>query len=193
MAVPEQDNSLVGASVLDCRYCGAPLRPKAIYCTECEKFQTVGSQVLNSLSVSTVTTVLPLLALVAAFLNQTLIIPYSKVRAVPIACRTDSVLVGLSNTGTRPAIVGGGTLRVTADPPPDIERDVLGPNGDALVLEPQKTALVKYSITHYRGEDLQALPDLSARRTCRYDLRLTVMEFGEGERPPMDLTCGCPN
>jgi len=84
-------------------------------------------------------------------------------------------------------VVGGGHLALANNP--SIVRDV---DAEPYVLEPAKTALVKFDITHYRGEDLGPLSDVGSHGACTYDINIAVMEFNDRTQHFERLSCSCP-
>jgi len=94
-----------------CKYCGNALPPKAIYCKKCSKFQTWKDTFFNSVSGATLVSLLPILALCWAFLHDRVLFPYSDISISVVTCSLDHIEVAVSNTGSRPGVLGRGQLK----------------------------------------------------------------------------------
>lgn len=184
--------STVEGQQSSCRYCGSTLSPGAKFCNACKKFQSRWHAFVDTISLSTFVTTLPLLAIVFAFMQDRIVFPYSEVIGVPVSCQYDTVTLGLSNVGNRPAIVKGGRLLVEPVTGDRIERDLVVPADRSMVLEPRKTDVRTFNITTLKGSEVGPLPPIEPGKKCSYRITLATSEFADDARQPRVISCECP-
>ena len=160
-----------------------------MYCKTCEQYQTVRARWASQLSFSALIGALPLLALVYGFVQDRTTRVYSQIRALPVQCGTETVVLGLSNGGNRPAIVAGGSVqRVTAAGASDWALSNQAANG-ALAIDPAKPVIAPFGVGSVA---LGAPPGAGPGERCRYQIALNVLEFGETAPRQEVATCPCP-
>lgn len=179
-----------------CRFCRSPMPDGAKFCTTCERFQSMRDRLTDGLSIPSLlqvlTTTLPLLAIVFVFIQERIVFPYSEVKAVPVQCQADSVTLGLTNVGNRPAIVKGGHLLLTPVSGDRIERDLTVPADRGMVLEPGKSDVRTFNITTLQGIDVGPVPPGEPGKKCMFEIALATSEFADDARSPQRVACACP-
>lgn len=143
--------------------------------------QSWRDRLLTGINLSSLVALVPVLTLAFAFLNQTVILPRSQLSATVSACTRDTVVVALSNSGTRTAIVESGLARFLPAKP-DFDRTLAPPEGllAPVVIKAGEAQVRLFSFADASGTPLPA-PLLPEAGACRYDVSLKVLEFG-GER-----------
>jgi hypothetical protein len=164
-----------------CRFCAAPLPANSRYCRECKMMQGWRDRLLSGVNLSSLVALVPVVTLAVAFLNQTIVLPRSRVAATVSACTRDAVVIALSNTGTRTAIVEAGTARFVPAKA-DYDRALAPPGGllSPIVIKAGEAQVQQFSFGDSSGSPLPA-PLLPEAGACRYAISLAVLEFG-GER-----------
>jgi hypothetical protein len=179
-----------------CRFCRSPMPQDAKFCTTCQKFQSIRDRLTDGVSIPSLlqvlTTTLPLIAIVFVFVQERIVFPFSEVTAVPVQCQFESVTLGLTNAGNRPAIVKGGRLLLTPVAGDRIERDLIVPADRNMVLEPGKSDVRTFSITTLDDTDVGPIPPPEPGAKCFYEITLATSEFGDEMRPPKKVSCACP-
>lgn len=176
----------------ECRYCAEELRPKAKYCANCERFQTFGGRLAGDINVTSLIALVPIVTLAVAFLNKTIVFPYSKVRATVLRCTSEEVVAALSNTGTRDGIVEGGSA-VFAPTNRDYDRS-LSPTGERyepIVVKAGQALVSRLSFTEVGGPEPVPAPQVQAPKTCVYDIAVSVLEFGGRRESVPAGRCRC--
>jgi hypothetical protein len=179
------------ATALLCRYCKASLPAGATYCRECKSLQRWQDRLLSGISVSSLVALVPVVTLAVAFLNQTIVLPRSRLAATVSQCSRDGVVLALSNTGTRTAIVDGGNARFLPANA-DFDRRLVPPGGamTPVIVKAGEAQVSLFSFADPAGTSLPA-PLLAEPGACRYAIRLGVLEFG-GARATVDAgRCTC--
>ncbi|MEG3164464.1 hypothetical protein U1701_07655 [Sphingomonas sp. PB2P19] len=172
-----------------CRYCCEPLRARAVYCKTCEQFQTAGARWRNELTFSALLGALPLFALVYGFIHDRTTRVRSEVRALALQCGIETVVVGLTNGGNRPAVVAGGTLTRTGRGGTSAWALTNGAKDGALLVEPAKQVIARFGV----GNDAIGQPPAAGPgEQCTYSAKLNVVEFGETKPREEVTTCACP-
>jgi hypothetical protein len=175
-----------------CRFCREILPAGALFCNSCEKFQSPWRRLADGIGFGAILSALPMFAIVFAFLQDRIEIPHSDVSVVPVECRLDSILLGLSNPGNRPALVHGGTVTLDAPSPDRIARDLELTQRDAVVLAPDRTDVVRFGITKNGGVEVGPMPAQPGGTSCHYQISLDVFEFGQTTAQPRQTSCACP-
>lgn len=143
--------------------------------------QSWRDRLLAGANLSSLVALVPVLTLAAAFLNQNIILPRSQLSATVSACTREAVVVALSNSGTRTAIVESGSARFLPANR-DFDRRLAPPDGllAPVVVKAGEAQVRLFSFADASGTPLPA-PLLPQAGACRYDIGLAVLEFG-GER-----------
>ncbi len=173
----EKDQS--GATGVKCRFCATAMPPSASYCNECKHFQRTRDRLLGDINLQALVTLVPIATLAFAFLNQTVVFPYSKLSASVSRCSRNDVVLALSNSGTRTAIVDGGAA--TFLPAKADYNRSLRPPGDAftpVVVKPGEAMVTRFAFVDANGEDALPAPQLQEPEVCRFTIALSTLEFG---------------
>ena len=170
-----------------CRYCASDLRPGAIYCTTCSRFQSRWQALLGGVTLSAVLSVIPVVTLAYAFLRTNVILPRSRIDATVLSCTQSQVRLAVSNSGNRGAMFLGGSATLdeaTADP----QSRKLGQ--EALLLNPGDLKLVDLAMLSREAPYDPVDMPLRAK-DCRYRLTLDVLEVPRNTPRQVTATCAC--
>jgi hypothetical protein len=168
------------------------MEPKARLCLKCSRFQSFRDQLFAKFDFSVLITLVPLVTLAAAFLNQTIIRPYSELSAHVSRCTTSEAVLALSNAGTRDAIIEGGTAAFV--PANDDFSRALNPPGEQstpIVIARGQSQVKRFTFADPQNFQPMAAPILTDTNSCTYQIKLNVLEFG-GRRQIIDAgQCKC--
>jgi len=175
-----------------CRYCREPLRVGASYCSNCKRFQTLWTRVTGEVNLTALIALIPIVTLSVAFLNKTVITPFSRVQATVVRCTHDEVIAALSNTGTRDAVLEGGFA--TFEPKqPDFDR-WLNPPGDSynpVVVKAGQALVAHFVFADVGRTEPLPVPELQPPSKCAYGIALSAVEFGGARRSVPAGGCTC--
>lgn len=182
------------AKIFKCRYCMADPPASARYCVACEKFQGILDRIISGIDIASVVSLVPLLALLFVFLQDKVLFSGSDVNAALVSCTANSVVVVLSNSGSRAAVIEGGTADRIVDGQTDFHRSLRPPgkSGMPLVVAAGYADAVRFDMV-LLDDPVRALPmpPSSANVQCQYDVRISVIDFG-GRRDNKQLSkCSC--
>ena len=189
MISPDAVPASTPSSQQPCRFCKEPIGQGAVYCKVCKQFQTTTARWRNELTFSALLGALPLFALIYGFVQDRTTRVRSEVRALPLQCGIDMVVVGLTNVGNRPAVVAGGTLRRKGHGQPSDWLLTNRAKEGALVIEPGKQVIAPFGVG---GGALGQPPTASPGEQWIYAVALDVLEFGKAMSRREELTCSCP-
>lgn len=181
--------------VRTCRYCASPLREHARYCIKCERFQNFWGRISGEINLTSLIALVPILTLSYAFLNEKLVLPYSRLSATVLRCKGE-VTAALNNTGTRDAIVEGG--EATFEPKrPEFDRylnshlNSPGETYSPVVVGAGKALVARFAYSEAGTFAELPAPELQAPQKCTYRIAFSVVEFG-GRRQTIDAgSCQC--
>jgi len=176
-----------------CKYCVEPLRPGASFCTNCKRFQTLRSRLTGDLNFQALIALVPIITLSIAFLNKTIVVPYSRVHAAVLRCTSDELTAAIQNTGTRTAIVEGGTARfspATADY--DRALEPTGATYQPVIVNAGEATVARFSFAEPGTAQSLPTPALPPPRKCTYGITLSVVEFGGRRNEVQAGSCTCP-
>ncbi|PVM75165.1 hypothetical protein [Caulobacter radicis] len=181
-----------------CRYCASPLLPGSVLCTACNQWQELRYQFRPALTpaaiLSVLTTTVPVLVLALAFFKTTLQDPGSSVKTSVLVCTRQDVLLTVSNTGNRSAVLIDGTVTmrdgVSAEPAiRHLRRDDL-----PMVLKPGDPRPL--SLTMQFAPPLNAKAPMPQKpiegRKCTYEIVMNIVDFKGEKRTAPGQTCQCP-
>jgi hypothetical protein len=177
----------------NCRFCGKPLAPGAIYCVECKHFQGRFREALSTFSPAFLLSLATLLGLGFTFLQRTVLLPRPAISATALTCASDKVVVAVENYGTRPAILTEGVAELTPGP---AQSRKLWSDGLPLVIDPNVSKVVPLSL-YSTGPDSMAeggpiLSPMPPRAgVCSYRISLKVADFAGVSRAPDPFSCAC--
>lgn len=174
-----------------CHYCGSELGIGARFCLECKQFQGLFDRIIGGLNLGALVALVPVATLAYAYLNETIVRPYSEVKAETSRCTSEEAILAVSNSGTRAAIVETGAARSSGGRDFDRALRPPGEGADPVVVKPGESRVLRMSLAS--GADLLPLPAaaLPNGNDCRFDVSLSVLEFG-GRRvsvPAGGCTC----
>ena len=147
---------------------------------------------MSGFDLGSMTTLLPVAALVFAFIQDRVTPARSDVRAVVLGCADHSVRTGLTNVGNRPAIIRGGVADMVAPDMTGISRQLQPLDGKPFVLEPQKTVLSEFQFIMAADSQPSAMPPTPDSGVCRYDLKLGIADFDGRKSDQVLEPCKCP-
>jgi len=175
-----------------CRYCFAELRPGARYCVECKRFQSFWSRISGEINFTSLIALIPIATLAFAFLNEKVVVPYSRLSATVLRCSTNEVTAALNNTGTRDAIVEGGSARfVPVRPDFDRYLNLPGQEYKPVIVGAGKSLVARLAFAEPGTFAPLPAPQLQAPEKCTYGITLSVVEFG-GRRQSVEAGhCQC--
>jgi len=186
-----------------CKYCKTPLLPNAIYCKECEKYQTWPSLLLNTLlDAKTLVALVPIVTLSVAYLYDHLVFPYSSISLAVVRCDLNGIHVAASNKGPRPGMIAGGRLSQSINGSKREERvlvadqvtgvGAVSPGGSGTIINPGVSVVI--GMTMRDGDATRTAKALSPEtsKTCKYDIKVDVIDFGKQSPKANDLACTCP-
>jgi len=173
--------------MLTCRFCATDLKPGAVYCTECKQFQSRTQALLGKVTVPIFLSLVTAAFGGYAFLKRNVILPRAEMSATALSCDADQVTVGVSNTGTRPAIFTVGHARLTVG---RSQTRLLLSDALPIVIAPSESKVLKLAY-HSTGELREPAPMARREEKCAYDIRLDVRDFGNVDRSPNSFKCEC--
>ena len=160
----------------------------AVYCSNCEQFQTFWKRFKQGVTFSALLGSLPLLTLIYAFIHDHAVVYRSEVGVLPVQCATDRIVMGLTNSGNRPAIIGGGNITRIADVVTKWDLTNRSPNG-AMVIDPAKPLVEAFAV----GSAALGQPPVAAEgQKCVYKVEIEVLDFGSKVPRQENFTCTCP-
>jgi hypothetical protein len=185
-AVPDE---AVAASPVPCRVCAQPIPAGAKKCTRCNEFQSPFWRVAAGLDLKGLLALLPLLALIYAFLAERVEPKNAKLQIFPIGCTRDTVEVFGSNVGNRAAAVtaAGYSVGNRAD-------GKLLPQGDAVtrVFAANDSHVARWKVDLRKEPGGLAPHGASEVAGCQVTLRFAVLEFN-GRTREIEAKCVCPS
>lgn len=191
MATEHSSASTGAAAAPACRYCGSALGTGSRFCLQCKQFQGLFDRIVGGLNLGALVALVPVATLAYAYLNETFVRPYSEVTAIASRCTAEEAILAVSNSGTRAAIIETGAARSPMGR--DFDRALRPPGeaADPVVVKPGESRVLRMALAS--GADLSPLPAamLPDGRDCRFDVSLSVLEFG-GRRvsvPAGGCTC----
>ena len=171
-----------------CRYCREPIGSGAVYCTNCKQFQTFRSRFRDGVTLPALIGALPLFTLIYAFIHDRTVTYRSELSVLPVQCASDRIVVGLTNSGNRAAVVGGGTVTREAEAVTNWDLTNPSPNG-ALVIDPAKPLVEAFGV----GSAALGQPPVAvAGQRCTYKVTINVLDFGSKTPRQESFSCGCP-
>lgn len=177
-----------------CKYCVEPLRPGASYCTNCKRFQTLRSRLAGELNFQALIALVPIVTLSIAFLNKTIVVPYSRVHAAVLRCTSDELTAAIQNTGTRTAIVEGGLAQFI---PTKVDYNrALEPAGatyQPVIVQAGEATVARFSFAELGTNQPLPTPQLPPAQKCTYGISLSVVEFGGRKNEVQAGNCTCPS
>ena len=175
----------------ECKYCAAKLRPRARYCTECRRFQGFWGRITGEVNLAILIALVPVLTVAWTYLNR-MVVPYSRLSATVLHCSRDEVTTALNNTGTRDAIVAGGSATF-APAKPDYNRYLNPPGADykPVVVGAGKAIVARFAFSEAGTFLPVPAPELQAPETCAYQISFSVVEFGGRRQSVPAGECQC--
>lgn len=177
------------APTIQCSVCAHPIPAGAKKCTRCGEFQSLPWRVAAGFDLKGLLALLPLLALIYAFLAERVEPQRADLQLFPIGCMRSTVEVFGSNTGNRAAAVTGAGYRVGSR-----DDGKLIPHGDAAsrVFAANDSHVARWTVD-LRNEPGGLAPHGAADAAdCRVTLIFDVLEFDGSEREIV-ATCACPS
>jgi hypothetical protein len=163
----------------------------AVYCSECEQFQTFWYRILEKLDVASILAALPVLTICFVFIYDKLPFSGSDVAVALLECRLDAVVVGASNRGIRPGIVKDATLdQETSDRASSSYR--LLPKDGPTLLSPSSFTILTLTVRKrdVGGEDKVSPPPMNSK--CTYHVKINIIDFGSSNPLAKARDCTCP-
>jgi len=175
--------------VTPCRVCAQPIPAAAKKCTKCGEFQSPFWRVAAGLDLKGLLALLPLLALIYAFLIERVEPKRAELQLFPIGCTRDAVEVFGSNVGNRAAAVTAAGYSVG-----NRTDGRLIPHGDAVtrVFAANASHVARWTVDLRKEPGGLAPHGASDASGCRVTLRFTVLAFDGNEREVV-ATCACPS
>jgi hypothetical protein len=148
---------------------------------------------LSKLEFATLISLVPIVTLSVAFLNDRVIFPRSEVTLSLLRCRLNSIDIAAVNQGARPGIVSSGRVKQIIQDGETSKTFLLLADPGATTLNSGLSAIVSMSI---RAND----PDLTKStlqpapigKRCHYAVSIDVVEFGSTHPEPKTMECACP-
>jgi hypothetical protein len=162
------------------------MRRGARRCNSCGQWLSVRDRLLNGITIGGLVSLVPVLALAAAFLNTQILYRYADVRATAIDCSPSKILVGVTNVGNRPAILQGASVVAVLDGVDDnlVHTLTLGDQKEMALLAPDKSVVLELKPTN-------PLPPPTYNKTCGYKVTLHTLTFEHRARPVEVSSCAC--
>ncbi|HKC03124.1 MAG TPA: hypothetical protein VKC17_07460 [Sphingomicrobium sp.] len=171
-----------------CRYCLKPIKAGAVYCSNCEQFQTFWSRFRSGVTFPALIGALPLFILIWTFVQDHTVTYRSALSVLPVQCAADRIVVGLTNSGNRAALVGKGSLTREAETVTNWSLSNPAPNG-ALIVDPAKPLVEAFGV----GDAASGQPPLAtAGQACIYKVAIDVLDFGSKTPRQEGFSCACP-
>lgn len=173
-----------------CEICGFSLKPQAIFCTKCKKFQGSRRRFWAGVSFAAIVSAVPVVTLAVTVLNTQVFHRYADVRASLVHCESGGAVVALSNVGTRSGVLRGGTVEQVTGGAISQSRGLLPPGADrAVALKPDESQVVRLKfISKDDGVESRLPPGGSA---CIYRIRLDVTGFDQKAHDVSTMECQC--
>ena len=168
-----------------CRLCATPLEPGAVYCLACEHFQSPLREAFGKFSPAFILSLIALAGLGYNFLRTTVLEPRPNLTATALTCNADKVLVGLENSGTRSAVLVGGSVAAAGTAARNLSDASL-----PLVVQPGATRMVWLTLYATTADVLPSPMPLGVRQ-CAYKVSLLAKDFAGVSRAPAPFGCGC--
>jgi hypothetical protein len=175
-----------------CKYCRKLIPKGAVYCAECEQFQTLGYRILKKLDLSSIVAALPIVAICAVFIYEKIVFPYSNLAISILQCRLDAVDLAVSNSGTRPGIISGGALEQEISTHAASSYRLLPKDGLTL-LNPNSSIIM--TLTVHKNDISQSkdlIPPAPLDSKCIYRMSIDVVDFGSNKPAAKLRDCKCP-
>lgn len=177
-----------------CRYCCEYMHEGAVYCLKCEKFQSTHTQILSSLNVASIISVLPMIALSFAFVSDKVVPKKSEVYSVVSQCASDRVQVLFGNSGNMPAVIVPGKLSVEPDGGKQIFRDLRVADKSIPQVAAAKTTAVDFVLEYNDGVQVGPMPPMRefSGETCKYVMRVGIVDSRNKAQREEKFECPCP-
>jgi hypothetical protein len=175
-----------------CTLCKSDIPKGALYCTSCGKYQKRRDRVLSSLGIGTILSLLPIATLCFAFINDRLIVPYSRIWITPLECSLNRVQFALSNDGSRSGVLTAGQITQYIDGRQQGDTFLLRADQSTIV-EAGKSLILEMAIRSNdpdrRAASMQPPPQ---GHVCEYRIGVDLVDFGDDKAKSKGLSCKCP-
>ena len=177
-----------------CVICKSELIAGARKCIECGSFQHGVRRFLAGLDIGSLVALVPVVALVVAFLQDRVVVHRSEVHVSALQCETDGIKLLASNLGDRPGVMRDARVRLVVDGQPRGDAHHLQGTGDTAsytVVQPEQSLFA--DLAPVQGGALAPLDryPVGAHR-CRYELEVEVIEFAQDSDEPRVARASCP-
>lgn len=172
-----------------CKICAKEIPDDARKCTECGEFQSLHSRIFAGLDLKGLLALLPLLALIYAFLAERIEIPRSELRITPVACVKNAVTVFASNTGNRMALLESAQFAAGPDPTSTFD---LPQNLSTRLFEGGTSRLLTLTVDLRRNPAGLASFQSVRGRACTVALTFTILQY-DHSKDQETASCVCPS
>jgi hypothetical protein len=177
-----------------CRFCGTNMVSDAIYCSECEHYQSFWRAISAKLDASSLISLLPLITICVIFFWDNVVVAKSIIELVPVQCELGRVQIAASNNGSRSGVIGRGEVVQRSSSGTQVHSLILVPTNDAKILPSGSSDLLWFGMFRESGGRLSAESFNSSRTDdCIYDIAINVVDFGASEAKPYKASCTCPS
>lgn len=167
-----------------CRLCGSNMPASAVFCKECENYQSTIRRLFAGLDVSGWTGLVSSAALAFAFLNTQVLVRSAEVNIAPLTCENDNVRLAVQNSGTRAAVIQHTFVTRTIEGKPEGRKfDFEEASSDPIILPQQGRML----ILKPKGDGMPAV--VTGTKVC-YAVEIVSTEFN-GQSATSTKSCPC--
>ena len=178
-----------GPKTKPCNICAHPIPERARKCTDCGEFQSTPARIMAGFDLKGVLALLPLLALIYAFLAERFERQTSDLNVTTVACSGARASVFASNPGNRTALLETGSFQATGDP---IGRFNLPDDLSLRVFEPGAARMITLTVDERRNPGGLASFDSRNLETCEVALTFSVVRHDQSRMMEVG-SCACPS
>lgn len=159
----------------------------ALLCNECGQYQSRARRIWANMSLSGLVSLVPIITLAIAFLNTQVFFPHSNVKASVIRCETGAAVIALSNSGTRPAVLRGGSIIAQTTGKLSMTRTIQAVGENNFIFLKEGDARVERLVFISPADNIP-LPIPVDEGSATYRITLDVIAFDQTEQH-IELSC----
>ena len=171
-----------------CRICAETLSKDAKKCVNCGEFQSWYRRLLFGVGLRDLVTLVPVVALAFAFVQDRLETKHSNARLSIVACEQGAITLFASNTGNRAAVIGGATYSVGSNIPRRLLHRL---EPSSRLLNGGEARSVEFSVSPSISPGGLVPHEERNDKDCTVSITVETTTF-DHRRDPKTVTCACP-